>query len=266
MSNNTETDYRQLCLQVGEIAREAGTYIAAQRETFTYDNVEFKGDQNLVSYVDKQAEQLIVERLASLLPGSGFITEEGTVRTARHRRFQWIIDPLDGTTNFVHGLSPYCVSIALLEEEELVVGVVYEVTLQELFYAWKGSPAYLNGKEIRVSATPTLDQALIAIGFSYNTMSEVDDFLASVADFQKNTNGIRRLGSAAADLAYVACGRFDGFFQVKLAAWDVAAGALIARAAGARVTDYAGGENFLFGQEIIACTPRLYDAFKERVR
>lgn len=249
-----------------KIARGAGEYIAAQREVFGFESVEFKGEQNPVSYVDKQTERMVVEYLRDLLPEAGFITEEGTVHASMNRRFQWIIDPLDGTTNFIHGLPPYCVSLALMEGDEVVVGVVYEVTLREMFYAWKGSPAFLNGKEIRVAKTDRLANALVAVGFSYNTSLEVDDFMGAIAYFQRHTNGIRRIGSAAADLAYLACGRFDAFFQTKLAAWDVAAGALIAQAAGARVTDYRGGNDFLFGQEIIACAPGLYDELKEQVR
>ncbi len=266
MSNNEPLNYRELCTEVCEIAREAGEYIASQRETFTFGDVEFKGDQNMVSYVDKQTEKMVAARLGSLLPGAGFVTEEGMVHNSLGKRLKWVIDPLDGTTNFIHGLPPYCVSLALMEGDEVVVGVVYEVTLKEMFYAWKGSPAYLDGQEIKVSSTQKLENALVAVGFSYNTSAEVEDYLESIAYFQKNTNGIRRLGSAAADLAYVACGRFDAFFQVKLAAWDVAAGALIARAAGASVTDYQGGDDYIFGQEIVACPPALYDELIPRVR
>ncbi len=259
-------NYQEICARVCEIAREAGTYIAAQRATFSFDDVEYKGVQNMVSYVDRGSERLVVERLGALLPEAGFVTEEGTVRATVNARLKWIIDPLDGTTNFIHGLPPYCVSLALMEENEVVVGVVYEVNSQEMFYAWKGSPAYLNGKEIHVSATQKLENSLVAIGFSYSSHLEMDDFMESATYFQQNTHGIRRLGSAAADLAYVACGRFDAFFQVRLAAWDVAAGALIAQQAGARVTDFSGGENYIFGREIIACTPAIYDAIKPHAR
>ena len=259
-------NYQEICARVCEIAREAGEYIAAQRATFSFEDVEYKGVQNMVSYVDRGSERRVVERLSALLPEAGFVTEEGTVRSSVNARLKWIIDPLDGTTNFIHGLPPYCVSLALMEENEVVVGVVYEVTLKEMFYAWKGSPAYLNGKEIRVSSTRKLENSLVAIGFSYSTHLELDDFMESATYFQRNTNGIRRLGSAAADLVYVACGRFDAFYHVRLAAWDVAAGALIAQQAGARVTDFSGGDNYIFGREIIACTPAVYEDFKAHVR
>ena len=126
-------------MSVCEIAREAGEYIARQRETFTFADVEFKGTQNMVSYVDKQTEMMIVSRLRELTPEAGYITEEGTIEASEDASLRWIVDPLDGTTNFIHGLAPYCVSIGLLEDDELVVGVVYEVNLREMFYAWKGS-------------------------------------------------------------------------------------------------------------------------------
>ena len=259
-------DYRSVCLEMCEIARKAGRFIAEQRETFSFADVEFKGEQNMVSYVDKQAEKMVTERLGGLIPEAGFITEEGTVASAADRPLTWIVDPLDGTTNFVHGLSPYCVSIGLAEGRELVAGTVYEVTRDEMFYAWRGSYAYLNGQRIVVSEVDELSRALIAIGFSYGELSRSDGFVDSLVRFQNTTNGIRRLGSAAADLVYVACGRCDAFYQRGLSSWDVAAGALIAQQAGARVTDYRGGDDYLFGREIIACSPLLYDDFQRQVR
>ena len=175
-------DYRAVCLDVCELAREAGAYIARQRERFTFSDVEFKGAQNLVSYVDKQTERTLVERLKALVPEAEFVTEEGTVSAAGGAsRLKWIVDPLDGTTNFVHGLSPYCVSIALTEEDEPVVGVVYEVTRDEMFYAWRGSYAYLNGERIVVSQTDRLENSLIAIGFAYGTVSKTALAIVSYA-------------------------------------------------------------------------------------
>ena len=260
-------DYRAICLSACDLAREAGAYIAEQRKSFTFADVEFKGAQNLVSYVDKQTEKMIVERLRELTPDAGFITEEGTVTAAvEGQPLKWIVDPLDGTTNFVHDFSPYCVSIALMDEDELTAGVIYEVTRDELFYAWRGSYAYLNGQRIRVSATDKLENALIAIGFSYAALNKTDGFVDSLVHFQNTTHGIRRVGSAAADLAYVACGRCDAFYHTGLSPWDVAAGVLIARQAGARITDYAGGDDYLFGRQIIACTPNIYEDFKQKVR
>ncbi len=260
-------DYREICLNVCDLARRAGAYIAEQHKTFTYDRVEYKGAQNLVSYVDKQTEKMIVEHLKELTPEAGFITEEGTESQADEKQsLKWIIDPLDGTTNFVHGFSPYCVSIALQADGQLVLGVIYEVTRDELFYAWRGSYAYLNGIRIQVSKATKLENSLIAFGFSYELLSKESGFIDSLIELQNTTNGIRRVGSAAADLAYLACGRCDAFFHAKLSPWDVAAGALIAQQAGARVTDYSGGNNYLFGRQIIACTPAVYDEFRSKIR
>ena len=177
-------DYKALCMSVCEIAREAGEYIARQRETFTFADVEFKGTQNMVSYVDKQTEMMIVSRLRELTPEADYITEEGTIEASEDASLRWIVDPLDGTTNFIHGLAPYCVSIGLLEDDELVVGVVYEVNLREMFYAWKGSAAYLNGREITVSKTDRMENALIGIGFPYSALGNEDGFIDKMVYYQ----------------------------------------------------------------------------------
>lgn len=258
-------DYREICLKVCDIAREAGEYIAGERKVFSHDKVQFKGEQNLVSYVDKEAERMIVSQLNKLIYGTGYITEEGTA-THANEYLKWIIDPLDGTTNFIHGLPPYCVSIALMEGDEIVIGVVYEVTLKEIFYAWRGSPAYHNGYIANVSQITELKHSLIAVGFSHKSITGIDGFLDTMAYFQKNTNGIRRLGSATADIVYVACGRFDGFFQANLAPWDIAAGAFIAKAAGAMVTDYKGGDDWLFGERLIVSNPCIYGDILDKVK
>lgn len=257
-------DYKKICTQTCEAAKKAGEYIASQRESFSFSDVEFKGAHNLVSYVDKQAEEMIVASLRKILPEAGFITEEGTAVSAGEK-YKWIVDPLDGTTNFVHGLPPYCVSIALMEGHEIVVGVVYEVVLKEMFHAWKGSDAYLNGKQCKVSSVGKMEHALIAIGFSYAALEGMPGFLDTLASYQKNTDGIRRIGSATADLVYVACGRVDAFCQIYLAPWDVAAGAFIAQRAGAIVSDNSGGGDFIFGKEIVAATPAIYGEFMKTI-
>lgn len=257
-------DYKEICARTCETARKAGEYIASRRESFSFSDVEFKGAHNLVSYVDKQAEALIVDSLRKILPEAGFITEEGTALSAGER-YKWVVDPLDGTTNFVHGLPPYCVSIALMDGEEVVVGVVYEVTLKEMFCAWKGSEAYLDGKPFRASAVGSMEHALIAVGFSYAALEGMPGFLDTIASYQKNTDGIRRLGSATADLVYVACGRLDAFCQIHLAPWDVAAGAFIAQRAGAVVSDNSGGGDFIFGKEIVAAAPGIYGEFMKTI-
>ena len=258
-------DYQKICGQVCLAARRAGEFIAEQRLTFSYDKVEQKGQHDLVSYVDKEAEKMVVADLRNILPEAGFITEEGTIEQASGQRFRWIIDPLDGTTNFIHGLPPYCVSLALMEGDELVVGVVYEVFSKECFYAWKGSKAYLDGREIHVSTIDRFENTLTAVGLSHASKDTIDGLLKSMGILLHETSGIRRIGSAAIDLCYVACGRVDGFFQKNLSPWDVAAGALIARCAGATVTDFSGGEDYVFGREILAANPLVYNDYKTKL-
>jgi myo-inositol-1(or 4)-monophosphatase len=253
-------EYRDLCFRVQEIARSAGMFIREERKNITSRDVELKSVSSLVTYVDKTAETLIVSGLRELIPGSGFITEEGTA-TSNGEMYKWIIDPLDGTTNYIHGITPYSVSIGLMENETLVMGVVYEVGADEMFYAWKDSPAFLNGKEIRVSATADSADTLIATGFPYYDFAKTENYIDALRHLMRNTRGIRRLGSAAVDLSYVAAGRFDAFFEHALHSWDVAAGIFILKQAGGRVTDFSGGDNFLFGGELIAASTNFFENF-----
>ncbi len=257
-------NYEEICREMCDVARKAGAYIAHQRLHFSRGMIEVKGSQNFVSYVDKGAEQIIIEGLEKVLPGCGFITEEEGARDAG-QTYKWIVDPLDGTTNFIHGAPPYCVSIALYDSgtKETVAGVVFEVTMDECFYAWKDSAAYMNGREISVSPVDKLCDALVAVGFAYDIEDKLDALMAQMKHFLIHTNGVRRIGAAAAVLAYVACGRFDAFAQIRLAPWDVAAGAFIVRRAGGVVTDFSGGGDYVFGGRIVAATPPLYDEFKK---
>jgi myo-inositol-1(or 4)-monophosphatase len=253
-------DYQRLCFQVQEIARETGSFIREEGKKIKVSDIEFKGITSLVTYVDKTAEARIVEALKKLIPESGFVAEEGTAGS-NNEKYTWIIDPLDGTTNFIHGIAPHSVSIALKENDKLVLGVVYEVKLDEMFYAWKEGPAYLNGSEIKVSSNSKSEHALIGTGFPYYDFDRVDDYIAAMKHLMKHTRGLRRLGSAAVDLAYVAAGRFDAFYEHALHAWDIAAGAFIIQQAGGKVTDFNGGENWLFGGEIIAAGKNYFDEF-----
>jgi len=243
--------YQQLTLATCEIARLAGKFMADERKNFDDSKIETKGLHDLVSYVDKESEKQIIDQLQKLLPESGFIAEEGT--SSKHgERFNWVIDPLDGTTNYIQGIPFYAVSIGLLDGDELVSGVVYEVGRDECFYAWKDGGAYLNGEPIRVSERGDIHDALLATGFPYNDFSNLDAYLEFLKWTMTKARGVRRLGSAATDLAYVACGRFDAFWEYDLKPWDVAAGALIVKEAGGTVTDYKGGNDYLFGREIVA--------------
>ncbi|HWZ03399.1 MAG TPA: inositol monophosphatase family protein [Mucilaginibacter sp.] len=247
---------KEVTKQVIEIAKEAGAFIREQRKTFSPEKIELKGLNDLVSYVDKTAEQLIVSALLKVLPEAGFITEEKTINRAGEK-YNWIIDPLDGTTNFIHGLPVFSVSIALQEGEELVMGVVYEINQDECFYAWKGSPAYLNGNEIRVTSTPTVDKCLLATGFPYYNFEKQAAYIELFAELMRSCHGLRRLGSAAVDLAYTACGRFDAFYEYNLNAWDVAAGIVIVQQAGGQVVNFTGGNEVLNTRELLATNGKI---------
>lgn len=235
-----------------ELSVEVGEFIHHESLNFDRSRIEQKGSfSNLVSYVDKEAENRIVARLTKIFPGAGFIAEEGTSSEGTNG-YKWLIDPLDGTTNFTHGLPPFATSIGLVRGDELVLGVVHEVIKKETFAASEGGPATCNGKEIRVSGIRSLSESLLATGFPYYHFEKRDVYLDIIKEFLDKTHGIRRLGSAAIDLVYVACGRLDGFFEYNLNPWDVAAGAFIVQRAGGKVTDFRGGNNYLFGGEICA--------------
>jgi myo-inositol-1(or 4)-monophosphatase len=257
-------DFRDLCDSVITVAKDTGEFIRGQLNQISVSHVQVKGRQNFVTTVDKGAEKRIVGSLETLLPEAGFITEEGT-STKTGVRYTWVIDPLDGTTNFIHRAPFVAVSIALLEDKEPVIGVVYEIFMNECFYAWKGSKAYLNGREICVSTTEKVKDALIATGFPYENFDRIDSFMQSLRHFFTNSHGVRRLGSAATDLAYVASGRYDAFYEYNLNPWDVAAGALILKQAGGKASDFKGGSDFLFSREIVATNNNMYSDFLNQV-
>ena len=258
-------DLQKICRQVNIIAEQTAKFIRNESLSFSSGMIESKGVHDYVSYVDKQAEEILVTELGRILPGAGFIAEEGTGEK-NMEGFNWIIDPLDGTTNFIHGLPPFSISIALADRKKVILGVVYEINLDECFYSWEGAPAYLNGKEITVSETRFVRDSLIATGFPYTDFSQMGPFLSSFRFFMENSHGLRRLGSAAADLAYVACGRFDAFYEYGLSPWDVAAGTFIVRQAGGNLSDFQGGDDFLFGGELVASNALIFDEFLSRVQ
>jgi myo-inositol-1(or 4)-monophosphatase len=208
-------DLSALCPQVIAVAKLAGAFIRQEAASFDRSKIEHKGLNDLVSYVDKQAEVLIVDGLKAIFPDSGFVTEEGTEQV-NHETYNWIIDPLDGTTNFIHGVPVYCVSIGLMAGNEVVLGVVYEINQDECFYATKGGGTFLNGRAIKVTDIPELAGSLIVTGFPYTDFGRLPDYLQLLGAFMNKSHGVRRLGSAAADLAYVAAGRFEGFFEYNL--------------------------------------------------
>jgi len=258
-------DYKDICLKIKDVVAIAAEYVDHQHTNRGNLNIETKGEHNFVTEVDKQTERILVERLAALVPESGFIAEEGT-SNKRGDVYNWIIDPLDGTTNFIHGVAPFAISVALTENGELVAGVVYEFGFKESFYSWKGGGAWLNGNPVSVSNVTTLKESLVATGFPYTNFVYLEEYMETMNWFMKNSHGLRRLGSAATDIVYVACGRYDGFYEYGLNPWDVAAGALILTEAGGKVSDFNGENNFLFGEQIICSNGHTHKEFVKTVK
>lgn len=274
--NKINLDLPFLRKEVSLLAKKVAEFIYKEAQDFDKEDIEVKSFNSLVSYVDKEAEKKIVKGLKELLPQAGIIAEEGT-GTPKEEGFNWIIDPLDGTTNFVHGIPVYSISIALAHTQkiqentktELLVGIVYEVNRKECFAAHQNGGATLNGKKIHVSGENQLGKSLIATGFPYEDFDRIDDYLFMMGKMMKAAHGLRRLGSAAVDLAFVAAGRFEGYFEYNLNSWDVAAGALLVKEAGGIVSDFEGNQlvdNYIFGKQIIAATqihPQIVELVKE---
>jgi len=254
-----------LCNQVNQLVLKTAQMIKYERLSFSSTkDVEIKGHSNFVTHIDKLSEKMLVDGLSILLPEAGFIAEEGT-SSKKGEFYNWVIDPIDGTTNFIHGLTPYAISIGLKHNENVVLGVVYEISNGELFYAWEGSPAYLNGIEIKVTESGEHQQALVATGFPYYDMGKVEKYMQTMLEVMEKASGVRRLGSAAMDICYVACGRFEAFWEYGLQPWDVAAGSIILKQAGGKVCDFNGGNNFLFSGEFIGTNTNYFDKFYEIV-
>ena len=240
-------------------AREAGEVL---REGFGWQHsVSYKGEVDLVTEVDEQAERVIKEILLGAFPSYGMLAEESG-RSSGQEDARWIVDPLDGTTNYAHGLPIFCVSIALERAGEVVVGVVHDPMREETYLAERGGGATLNGELIRVSDTDEPIQALIATGFPYDR-AEMPEALELFGRFAAITRGMRRLGSTALDLCYVAAGRLDGYYERGIWAWDIAAGGLILEEAGGKVTDYRGAGLNLEGRQIVASNGYLHSAMME---
>lgn len=232
-----------------EAAQKAGRMLRENIDEFS--EIFFKGAVDLVTNFDNQSQRIIFQHLSTCFPDHDFLAEEGLSKE-KGAAFRWIIDPLDGTTNYVHSFPVFCVSIALEGKGEIVLGVVYDPMRDEMFSAVKGGGAFLNGKKIKVSSVDDLDKSLVATGFPYDIrVSDVNN-IVHFNNFLPRAQDIRRCGSAAMDLCYVACGRFDGFWELKLMSWDTAAGALIAQEAGGRISDFKNHEFSIFGSEILA--------------
>ena len=275
-----EKDLEKYTLTVCEIARQAGAYIREERRKFSLDSVERKHAHDYVSYVDKGSERLIVSALRELLPEAGFITEEGTAEEVKSdevksERLLWVVDPLDGTTNFIHQYAPYAVSIALLQGKTVLIGVVYEICADECFYAWKGGGAWLCGmrnvecgmrnvecgarseecgmrsEKLRVSSQKMQD-ALLCLQFPYNSDAYKPVMKRLIDRLYGHVGSIRACGSAAMALCQVAAGRLDGYAEQYIGQWDYMAGSLIVMEAGGTVTDYSGSPDFTQGNSVVA--------------
>ena len=275
-------DLQQLTLSVCKVAREAGAYIRKERANFSVEKVERKHAHDYVSYVDKGSEQMIVKALRELLPEAGFITEEGTTIATPHSDqrsekddvrckkddvsdFTWVVDPLDGTTNFIHGFAPYAVSIALCQGREIVAGVVYEIVSDECFYAWKDGKAWVNGQPLHVGHSE-INDALLCLQLPYNSDAYKPVITRLLNHFYGNVGSIRMMGSAAIALCYVAAGRLDAYAERYIGQWDYMAGALIVMEAGGRVTNYAGEDYFMEGDSVVATNGIIHQELLEAVK
>lgn len=254
-------DLDKLTIEVCEIAKEVGLFQKKERVNFSLDRVEQKHSHDYVSYVDKTSEELIVNRLKKLLPQAGFITEEGTVEQSIGG-LNWIIDPLDGTTNYIHDFAPYCVSIALRDEDDLLIGVVYEVCRDECFYAWQGGGAYMNGKQINVSEK-LIGEAFVGLDLPYNATAYKSVVLNVVNKLYGKVSSLRLNGSAAMSMCYVAIGRYDGWAEAFISPWDYAAGALIVKEAGGKVTNFLGTNNITSTHHVVASNGVIHEELRE---
>ncbi|QEC53646.1 myo-inositol-1(or 4)-monophosphatase [Anseongella ginsenosidimutans] len=258
-------DFQSILTEIKPLILETGEFIRHERTLFSNERIEYKGVANMVSYVDKTAEEKLVEGLARILPDAGFVTEEGTINKTGER-YDWIIDPLDGTTNFIHGFPPFSISVALRDRQEIVLGVVYEITRDEFFSSVKGGAAHLNEHPIRVSTPARLENSLLVTGFPYDHLGKLEEWLRLFRKLTETTHGVRRLGSAAVDLAYVACGRIDGFYEYNLNAWDVAAGAFIVQQAGGKVSDFSGSPEFIQNRTLLASNGLIQEELLQLIR
>lgn len=258
-------DLDLLTEEVKRLALEAGQFLKKESLSFDRSRIEHKAAHDYVSYVDKGSERFIVDRLRQLLPQAGFIAEEGT-GSLEEQEYCWVVDPLDGTSNYIHGHAPYCVSIALRDRREILLGVVYECTRDELFWANKNSRAYLNGREIHVSDQSDTDQSFIALGFPYDAERYRPFALKLVENLYGHVGGLRLMGAAAAETCYVAAGRFEARIEAFIGPWDIAAASVILKQAGGKMTDFSGNEDCFDAVEVFASNGKVHDALLQMLQ
>jgi len=257
------SDLQLLTSQVCDIARRAGAYIRRERQHFSEARVEHKHAHDYVSYVDKQSEHLIVEALRLLPVEAGFVTEEGSAQYA-DEQYCWVIDPLDGTTNFIHRHPPYAVSIALIQGRQIVLGVVYEICADECFYAWQGGGAYVDGRPLSVTRHG-IGEALLCLQLPYDSEAYRPVACHLVSVFYGRAASVRMLGSAAIALCYVAAGRLDGYVEKYIGRWDYMAGALIVKEAGGEVSSFEGSPDFTTGNSVVASNGLIHAELLEAI-
>lgn len=246
-----------LCNEVKMLASATGEFLKTEQAALKKKDIELKGTRNYVTYVDKEAESRLVKGLNVLLPEAGFLTEEDTVEFEQ-KEYTWVIDPLDGTTNYVHGDKPYSVSIALMRKKEVIMGVVYDPVADEMYYATGKGEALLNGTPLKVSSQATLENGYIGFGIPYSLDERGEQVLKNaMRQFRKCSFRIK--GSAALEICYVAAGISDTYFHTGLSPWDVAAGAFILHCAGGKCSDFSGGDNYVFGKEIVASNGLIHE-------
>ena len=248
-----------------ETAKIAGKFLIDELVNVKNVNIEVKAVNDFVTKIDKQTEDLIIESLKKSFPDYGIMAEENYADKTIPDNLYWVIDPLDGTTNYIHNFPSFCVSIGLCQNKEPLMGVIFDPTRNELFFAQKDKGAFLNDKPVNVSSTVNMEGSLIGTGFPFRNFPIIDNYLTCFAEILKKCQGIRRPGAAAIDLAYVACGRLDGFWEHGLQPWDCAAGAVIIKEAGGKVTDFKGGDDYIFSRTFIASNGIIHDEIQDIV-
>ena len=251
-------DLSVIDIELSSLIRKTGAFIRKEYASFSFSRVQYKSHNDPVSYVDITAENLLIEGCLDLIPGSGFINEEGGEQESENG-FVWIIDPLDGTTNFTHGIPHFCISLALSYMGKVVMGYVYGIMLDELFTGISGQGAFLNGRNIYTSEHEFLRTSVVVTGFPYSESAWVGPQMDVMREMLSHSHSFRRFGSAALDLAYVACGRIEAFYEFRLQPWDMAAGGLIIKEAGGIVTGFTGKEDYLFNGKIVATNGKIHN-------
>ena len=254
----------RLAGEVAALSREIGAWMKLQTGV-SESTAELKTENNLVTVVDKESERRFVAGLSKILPEAGFVAEEGTGEKIEGG-LNWVIDPLDGTTNFVHSVPIWCTSIALCDNNEPLLGVIFDPNSNECFMAYKGGGAWKNDERIAVTKINDLKLSLLVTGFPYDDFGREEQYIKLFRELMRNSRGLRRLGSAALDMAWTACGRFEAFYEYGLNPWDVAAGTIIVREAGGLVTEFNGGNDPVFGEDMICSNGLVHEALQVFVK